>query len=403
MPHLWPAEPPELNHWLISTGDHAATLTGAGGAMAGLAGLMGVDASTMISNAAATAPVFVGLGGLKSLEAASMYTPLAGLTSAWVGEGAGLLDGLAAAHGVAENGMVPWPIALGTRTSAEGWAAANWHGFFTPIVTGLYEMYGNQWIVNGSMGSGYETAVHAAVGPLVLPGPFAPIMANPAGLAAEAGTVGATGAERASSVAMRKSFEGLQQAVTGSAGGPQAGGLQGMESIMQMFSGPMQMAQSIPQAFGSLPQTLGQFPQMGMGLLGPLLNGSALSAANPANALSAAQDAARQAAANGSLSGGSSPIAGLNAGPGSGGTAPMSSYNRPSASFGNPPGGRIAPAAGTGAGGPGAGGAGGGGGLFGAPGAAGRRGDSSGRNGNATPVSVTVDGERTDSGEDHGQ
>jgi PPE family len=402
VPHPWPATPPEINHMLISTGDHAASLAGAGAALSGLAAMMGGDAATMVSNSAATAPVFVGLGGLKAIEAAGQYAPVAGLASGWMGEGAGLLADLASAHGVAESGMIPWEVALGTRTSAEAWAAANWHGFFTPIVTSLYELYGDQWMQNGSVGSGYESAVYAAAGPVALPGPLAPLMGNPAGMAAEAAAAGGAAGERASSAAMQGSFQGLQQAVTGRVGGPQPGNLQGIEPVMSLASAPMSAVQSLPEMFGSLPQTLGGFPQMGMGLLGPLLSGSALSAANPANALAAAQEAARQAAANGSLAGGSSPIAGLAAGPGSGATAPMSAFSRPPTSFGNPRSSRPQPARGTAAGGGPGGATSGGGGLFGAPAAAGRR-DGRERSMAATPVAVIVDGEPSGSGDDSGQ
>src|SRR6185295_13551534 len=147
--------------------------------------------------------------------------------------------------------------------------AANWHGFFTPIVTSLYELYGDQWVTNASAGSGWETAVFGAAGPLGVPAPLAPVMANPAGMAAQAGQVAETAGERPASAAMRRSFAGVEEALTKPAGAPGGMGLDTLGSVMSMASTPMSMAGTLPQMFGSLPQTLGQFPQMGMGLLGP--------------------------------------------------------------------------------------------------------------------------------------
>lgn len=401
MPHPWASTPPEIAHQLLSSGDQATSFLGTATALAELAALMGVDATTMSANAAATAPSFMGLAGIKSVVSANTYTPLAATGSAWLGAGSGLVEGLASAYTLAKNSMIPAPVALATRESAEAWAAANWHGFFTPIVTSLYELYGDQWVTNASAGSGWETAVFGAAGPLGVPAPVAPVMANPAGMAAQAGQVAQVAAERPASAAMRRSFAGVQEALTASAGTPGGMGLESLGSVMSMASTPMSMAGGLPQMFGALPQTLGQFPQMAFGLLGPLLSGSALSAANPANAMASATEAARQAAATQSLSGAGAPGGGAGiGGPGSGATAPLSTFSRPASSFGAMPNpaARIAAAPGTvpgGAGGPTAGYMGGGGGLFGAPpGGGNRRGDGAGAGGH--PTTVTFGGERTE-------
>lgn len=399
MPFPWPATPPEIAHQLLASGDQASSFLATSVALAELAVLMGVDATTMSANAAATAPSFTGLAGLKSLESASTYTPLAATGAGWLGAGSGLVEGLAGAYTTAKNAMIPAPVALGTRESAEAWAAANWHGFFTPIVTSLYELYGDQWITNATAGSGWETAVFGAAGPMGIPAPMAPVMANPAGMAAQAGVVAETAAERPASAAMRRSFAGVQEALTTSAGGPGGMGMQSLGSLMSLASTPMSMAGGLPQMFGSLPQTLGQFPQMGFGLLGPLLSGSALSAANPANAMASATEAARQAAATQSLSGAGAPGGGgAVGGPGSGATAPLSAFSRPASSFGSMPNpaARVAAAPGSvpgGAGGPTAGSAGGGGLFGGAPPAGGER-RRDGAGGAGSPTTVTFDDDR---------
>lgn len=401
MPFPWPSTPPEIAHQLLSSGDQAASLLSTSVALKELAALMGVDAATMMSNASATAPSFVGMGGIKSMVSASTYAPLAATGSAWLAAGSGLVDGLAGAYTMAKNTMIPAPVALGTRTSAEGWAAANWHGFFTPIVTSLYELYGNQWATNAAAGTGWETAVHSAAVPLSVPGPVAPVMANPAGMASEAGVVAEQAIENPTSAAMRRSFAGVQEALTKTAGVPGGSGMESLGSLFSMASMPMQFAGGIPQMFGQLPQTLGQFPQMGMGLLGPLLSGSAFGAANPANAMAAATETARQAAATQSLSnaGFSGGAGGGIGGPGSGATPPLSSFSRPAASFGAMPSGtpRMAAAPGAvtaGSGGPTAG-APGGGGLF-APGAAQQNRREANANATNHPTTVTFDGERND-------
>lgn len=402
MPHPWAATPPEINAALLSTGDQAASFTATTTALQTLAGLMDADATSMVANAAETAPGFVGSGGAASLAASSQYAPLAGVASGWLEAGAATVGHLTAAYTTAKNAMVPSEVALGTRLSAEAWAAANWHGFFTPIVTSLYELYGDQWSINAGAGSGWETSVFAASGPLAIPAPLAPLMGNPVGMGAEAGAASAQqGALNSASMGMQGSFSGLQNAgSSGShspAGGSDPGPLEGMQMMTSMASSPLSSLSSATSAFGELPQTLGQLPQMGFGLLGPLLSGSGLSAANPANALSAATEAARQAAATGSLSTGA--VGGGIGGIGSGVTAPMSAFSQPVSSFGSQP--ASAPritgsAPGTGAGGPGGAtsGAGGGGGLFGAPPGSRRR--SEAKNGVVgTPVAVMVDGERS--------
>ncbi len=395
MPHPWASTPPEINHQLLASGDQGASFFGSAVALAELASVMGVDAASMTSNAAATAPSFMGLGGVKSLISASTYTPLAGAASGWLGAGSGLVEGLVAAYTTAKNAMFPAAVALGTRTSAEAWAAANWHGFFTPIVTSLYEIYADQWVTNASLGTGWETAVFSAAGPMAIPAPMAPVMANPAGMAAQTAASTATAVESPATAAMRRSFAGVQDALTASAGGPQAaGGMQSIGSLMSLASTPMSMAGSLPQMFGALPQTLGQFPQMGFGLLGPLLSGSALSAANPANALASATETARQAAATQSLAG--AGAGGGIGGPGSGATAPLSTFSRPASSFSSmpSPAARVAPAPGGVAGGPGPmTGTPGGGGLFGAPPGAGGRRDGDGQAA-GRPTNVTFDDER---------
>jgi hypothetical protein len=400
MPFPWPSTPPEISHQLLSSGDQATSFLGTAAALAELAALMGVDATTMSANAAATAPSFMGLAGIKSVVSANTYTPLAATGASWLGTGSGLVEGLAGAYTTAKNSMIPAPVALATRESAEAWAAANWHGFFTPIVTSLYELYADQWATNASAGSGWETAVFGAAGPMGVPAPMAPVMANPAGMAAQAGQVAETAAERPASAAMRRSFAGVQEALTASAGTPGGMGMESLGSMMSLASTPMSMASSLPQMFGSLPQTLGQFPQMGMGLLGPLLSGSALSAANPANAMASATEAARQAAATQSLSSAGAPGGGAGiGGPGSGATAPLSTFSRPASSFASMPNpaARVAAAPGTVPGGPGGptAGSAGGGGLFGAPPPGGdRRRDGAGAGG--SPTTVTFAGERAE-------
>ena len=400
MPHPWAATPPEINAALLSSGDQAASFAAATTALQTLAGLMDADSTTMVANAAATAPGFAGAGGAASLAASSQYAPLAGLASGWLEAGAATVGSLTAAYTTAKNTMVPAEVALGTRLSAEAWAAANWHGFFTPIVTSLYELYGDHWSINAGAGAGWETSVFAASGALAIPAPLAPLMANPAGMGAEAGATAAQeGAQSGASMAMRGNFAGLQDAgsAQGMAGGPEAGLLEGVQMVTSMASSPLSSLSSVSSPFGELSQTLGQFPQMGFGLLGPLLSGSGLSAANPASALSAATEAARQAAATGSLSTGA--VGGGIGGIGSGVTAPMSSFSQPVSSFGSQPASapRIAGSTpGTGAGGPGGAtaGTGGYGGLFGAPAGSRRRGDAK-TGGPGSPVAVMVDGERS--------
>lgn len=343
MPWAWAATPPEINHALLSGGDQAATLADSSAALTELSTVMVTDAATMAANAGATADVFVGAGGAAAAAAAAAYEPLASLASGWLAAGAATVGTLTTSYHAARDAMVPAEVALATRESAEAWAAANWHGFFTPIVTSLYELYGNQWAINGSAGSGWETAVFAASGPLTVPAPLAPLMASPVGMAAEAGEVGAqAGSVMASSSSMGQGFQGLQAAATaspsqaGSPGGTQPGAL---SELMSAAQGPMSAASSLPSSlvepFGSLPQTLGSMPAQGFGLLGPLLSGSGLQAANPANALAAATEAAKQAAAAGTVTG-AGPIGGGGiAGIGSGLTAPMSSLERPSSGFGS--------------------------------------------------------------------
>ena len=399
MPHPWAATPPEINAALLSSGDQAASFVAATTALQTLAGLMDADATTMAANAADTAPGFVGAGGAAAVAASSQYAPLAGVASGWLEAGVATVGQLTAAYTTAKNTMVPAEVALGTRLSAEAWAAANWHGFFTPIVTSLYELYGDQWSINAGAGAGWETSVFAASGPLAIPAPLAPLMANPVGMGAEAGAASAgQGALSSASMGMQGSFSGLTNAggAHAAAGGPDAGQLQGMQMVTSMASAPMSALSSVSSPFGELPQTLGAFPQMGFGLLGPLLSGSGLSAANPASALSAATEAARQAAATGSLS--TPPAGGGLGGIGSGVTAPMSSFSQRAGSGSQPvsaP--RITgPAPGTAAGGPGGATAatGSGGGLFGAP--VGSRRRSEANTGPAgTPVAVMIDGERS--------
>ncbi|WP_454561917.1 PPE domain-containing protein, partial [Mycobacterium haemophilum] len=307
MPHPWAATPPEINAALLSSGDQAASFAAATTTLQTLSGLMDADSATMVANAAETAPGFVGAAGAATLAASSQYAPLAGVASGWLDAGAAAVGHLTAAYTTAKNAMVPAEVALGTRSSAEAWAAANWHGFFTPIVTSLYELYGDQWSINAGAGAGWEMSVFAASGALAIPAPLAPLMANPVGMGAEVGAASAQqGALSSASMGMQGSFSGLQNAGAGGspapAGGPDAGLLEGVQMVTSMASSPLSSLSSVSSPFGELPQTLGQFPQMGFGLLGPLLSGSGLSASNPASALSAATEAARQAAATGSLS-----------------------------------------------------------------------------------------------------
>src|SRR4051795_9895006 len=85
MPFPWPSTPPEIAHQVLSSGDQASSFLGTSAALAELAALMGVDATTMSANAGATAPSFAGLAGVKSLVSASTYTPLASTGAAWLG------------------------------------------------------------------------------------------------------------------------------------------------------------------------------------------------------------------------------------------------------------------------------------------------------------------------------
>lgn len=399
MPHPWAATPPEINAALLSSGDQAATFAAASTALQALACVMDGDAGSMVANAVGTAAGFVGVAGTASLSASSQYAPLAGVASGWLEGGAATIAGLTEAYTLAMHSMVPAEVALGTRLSAEAWAAANWHGFFTPIVTSLYELYGDQWSINAGAGSGWETSVFAASGPLVgIPAPLAPLMASPAGMGAEAGSAAAgQGAQSAAAAAMSTSFGGLQQVAgsRGTAGGQQPGLLEGVQMVESMASAPLSSLSGGSSPFGELPQMLGQFPQMGMGLLGPLLSGSSLSAANPATALSAATEAARQAAAAGTVSSGG--VGGLGSAGVAGLTAPMSSFSQPSSSFAARTGGpRIVTATPGAVAGPGGAGVGSGGsGLFGVPPGSRRR-DGDGAAAPGTPVAVVVDGERSD-------
>ncbi|SLJ70726.1 PPE domain-containing protein [Mycobacteroides abscessus] len=396
MPWFWPGTPPEINEMMLSAGDQAASFVEASTALTTLAGVMGGDAASMSANAAGTAPSFVGAGGTAALAAAAEYTPLSTLASTWLAAGSGLVGELAAAYQVARRAMIPASVCVFTRETAEAWTAANWHGFFTPIVNGWWGTYGGQWLENGAAGEGWETAVYATAGPMAIPPPVAPMMGNPAGVAAEAGMAAEVGAERASSVAMRQSFNGMEKASTTMAGGPQMGGMEGIQSFMSLAQMPMSAASSLGQPFGQAPQILGQFPQMGMGLLGPLMSGSALNAASPASQLAAASEAAKQAAATGSMSGPGAGGAGIG-GPGSGATAPMSSYARPPGGFGSlsaaGPRAIAAPGAATG-GAPGTSGSMGGGGMLAPHGASERR--KGGRASNGEPVSIVIDGERSE-------
>lgn len=395
MPWFWPGNAPEINEMLLAAGDQATSFLDSAAALTTLAGVMGADAASMSSNAASTAPTFVGAGGTAAVAAAAEYTPLSTLASTWLATGSALVGELAAAYQVAHRGMVPAAVAVATRETAEGWTAANWHGFFTPIVNAWWGTYGEQWMQNGAAGEGWESAVYATAGPMAIVPPIAPMMGNPAGVAGEAAMVGEVGAERASSVAMRQSFNGMEKASTTMAGSPM-GGMDGMQAFMSMAQMPMSAASALGQPFGQAPQMLGQFPQMGMGLLGPLMSGSALNAASPASQLAAATEAAKQAAATGSMSGPGAGGVGFG-GPGSGATAPMSSFSRPpGGGFGSlsSPGPRALAAPGTAAGAPGTSGSMGGGGMLAPHGASERR--KGGRAANGEPVSIVFDGERSE-------
>lgn len=381
---------------MLSAGDQAFSFVDTSVALTTLSGVMGGDAASMSANAASTAPSFEGVGGTAALAAAAEYTPLSTLASAWLAAGSGLVGELAASYQVARRAMIPSAVALGTRETAEAWTAANWHGFFTPIVNGWWSTYGGQWLQNGAAGEGWEAAVYATAGPMAIPPPPAPMMGNPAGVAGEAGMVAEVGAERASSVAMRQSFSGMEKASTTMAGGGPMGGMEGMQQFMSLAQMPMQAVSSLAQPFGQAPQMLGQFPQMGMGLLGPLMNGAGLGAASPASQLAAASEAAKQAAASGSMSGGAGGGAGIG-GPGSGATAPMSSYARPTSGFGSlgASGPRAIASPGAAVGGaPGTSGSMGGGGMLAPHGSSDRR--KGGRSANGEPVSIVIDGERSE-------
>ncbi|BBZ15023.1 PPE domain-containing protein [Mycobacterium branderi] len=381
------ANPPEVNYYTLTAGDHAVSAAAAAAGHQALADMLTSEMAMMGVNAASTAAGgWQGIGGAAMVMSAAQFVEVMGLAVAWLQEASMTAGEIVEAYQAAFEGMVPGPVSDTNRATQFALVQTNFIGQNTPAIVALDgDYYGHHWPTNASWMASFEAVVSAALPVLATPAPFLPTASNPA---APAAGVGAAAAQAGASAGMQASTQAMTQSATAVGPASEAAGTPASSATeMTSFLGQgMSMIGELPQAAGQIPQTLGQLPQlagslpqMASGLLGPLQTmGAGLGAQNvaePAAALSSEAALASAGAGTGAGAGGG--------GAGFGGASLASTFTRPVSSFSTPAqpklpggwtGGPTAPepvAAGAQPSGMG------GGGLYGAPAAMGREGGAS--------------------------
>jgi PPE-repeat protein len=337
--------PPEVNYYTLTSGDHAASMTAAAASYQGLADALSAEMALMQTNAAMTATAgWQGTGGTAMLLSASQLSEIINLSVAWLQQASMEASEIAAAYRTAESTMIPGPVADSNRAEQVSLVASNVIGQNTPAIIALDTQYfGHYWPQNASIMAAYEAAVTAALAALATPPPLAPMAADPAaplaGVAQAAAQAGTTSALQASANTMTETADATGP--TGqAASAPTTTAGEGMSAMatplgmLGQFSGLVGQGSSMA---GQLPQLLGSAVQLPTGLLGPLAS---------MDGLGGAGGAAEPVAAT--LSQTSLPPGGLGAGGAGGGGVGMagtgmpgtgvvsSSFTRPASSF-NPP------------------------------------------------------------------
>jgi PPE-repeat protein len=392
--------PPEVNYYQLTTGDHAASAAAAAAAHQAAAAMLSAEIATMGTSTSSTAAVgWQGAGGAAMTMTAQAFGAVLGMAVAWFEEAVVQATAIVDAYHLAATTMVPGPVSDQNLLDTEALVATNFLGQNSPAIAALVAEYGRQWVQNAAIMSGFQGVVTAALGVLATPPPFAPMAPNPAAALAALADAGAQAGVQG---ALQASSQSMQQASTAAV--PASEAVSAPADAMSAMGAPMGMvgqlssvagmAGQAPQMLGQAPQMLGQFAQMPMGMLGPLASSMGGLGGAPA------------AASTGTLTGAplvSPGMAGLSAGGGGGGgigagggtgVVPTSSYTRPVSSFNAPtapklPGGFGAPEP-VAAGGHPAGGAGTGG-LYGAPASAmGRDGGSPSEQRQGRTMQVTL-------------
>lgn len=326
------ANPPELNYWTLTTGDHAASAAASAAGHQVLAQMLAAEIAAMGANTAATATVgWQGAGGTAMMMSATEFMEIMGLSVAWFEQASLQAGEIVSAYHLAETSMIPGPVCETNLSTTAALVASNILGQNTPAIAALVAQYQEFWIQNASIMSTYQAAVSAALGLLATPPPIAPMAPNPG--AALAG-VAQAGAQAGVQGALQTGSQSLDQ--TANTAVPAAGQAAAAPAeAMSMMSAPMSMMGQVPQMLGQAPQMLGQLVSLPMGLMGPLTSGMGSlggTGAGEAGAVSGAPLGPGIAAMGTAGAGG-----GGGGGIGAAGTGPVnSSFTKPVSSFTTP-------------------------------------------------------------------
>jgi PPE-repeat protein len=338
----WSAFPPEVNAGQLMLGDQGASIEAAAIAYDVLAAALMAEAAQMAATTgSAAANGFIGAGGTAMTATAIPYIAALEALAAWVEQSAASAAAILQAYVTAKAAMIQVPVCETNRVSQAGFVATNIIGQNTPVIVALdMEYFDLFWPLNASNMGGYEGIVSTVIMTLGIPPPPAPLTANPAGMAAQAGAIGEAAATGGVNAAMSQSLNTVNQA-SGTVGGSAQTAAAPAQSMASMAPQMMSQLGQLPQMFGQIPQMLGQFPQMlgpfpqmAMGMLGPLtssMNAGGVNGLEKAaggldrTALAATTDAAARAGGGGGGAGGVGGAAGM-----------MSSFTRPTGSFNAP-------------------------------------------------------------------
>lgn len=262
------AEPPEVNSGRMYAGVGSGPLVAAAAAWQALAAELGAAAAaygSMISTLVAGS--WLGPSSIAMVSAAMPYVAWMAMTAAQCEEHAMATAATAGAFETAFMGVIPPPMIAENRSELAALVASNILGQNTPAIAANQAEYAEFWAQDSSTLFGYAGEVSGILGSLM---PFMPPVLNtdPAGLAAQAASVGESAGQSAGQAGQTVSGVGTTMPGTASAAtsmlsaGPSLVGM--IPQALQGLTSPMSSLTS----GGGLTSLFGQFQS----LMGPLLS-----------------------------------------------------------------------------------------------------------------------------------
>jgi PPE-repeat protein len=258
------ALPPEINSTRMYTGPGAGPLIEAAAAWQALAAglLAGGTAMAGVTGALVGGP-WLGPSSMMMGLSSTQFVAWVLTTAATAEKAAALAAGAVDAYGTAFTATIPPPEVARNQATTAMLIATNFMGINSAAIAASEAQYQEYWAQDASAMYAYAAENQAIAASLAAP-PFLPVIpnTNPAGLAAQAASVGQAAGTDAGQAAATASQAGTATSQMGS-------GLGSLSSVMQA---PMQAMSAIPQALQQLSQPLSQVGQQFGSFLQPLMS-----------------------------------------------------------------------------------------------------------------------------------